>query len=675
MILRTVSFGQRFKNWYGWLGTTAVLCLLYWLNQQASIRPWDQPNPLALVERVYALAATLTLMLLAAALGRRLLRLLRIAPRDLEAQYLLAAATGLGALAYLVLALGLSGGLVPAVLLAGLAALALWLRKEVEQIVSQAVGWGQGFWRRLTVRPIHFERVVGWLLLLLILASGLSAMSPPSDYDGLMYHLAAPKAYLAAQRIHPFPLQVQANYPATLDMLYLVGLALGSDLIAPLLHWATALLAMWGLYVFGRRFLSRQLGLLAAVIFLATPKVNLIAGWAHVDLALIFFLVVALYALYAWRETGQRRWLAGMGIACGLAMGTKYYGARPTLVLGLAVLLLSRWERRQGWIAVLVDAAILAGVTALVASPWYLKNWVWMGNPVYPFFFGGQNWNSFRADQWARWASTFGLGHSLADYLLLPVRLVLYPSRFSVTPYGYLSHSLWLLPLCPLIHRGPQRRLLYEMGVLATSQFALWAVDMQEMRFVLYAVVPLSLMAATVLDGLLTRWNERIWRKSLLQLGTLYLVVLALSIQAFNLRGSFGTLLGTTPKAAYLRARNYVFDGLVYLNQHLPSDSRTLFLWEGQGYYCDQPYIPDPIYDRWANSVALYETPPAIREWLASQSVTHVLLSDQGLRPILAHHDAGGYQRRAYEAFQIFRDEYLVQVWADEAVTVYRLRD
>jgi 4-amino-4-deoxy-L-arabinose transferase-like glycosyltransferase len=666
---------RQIRRGWGWLGAVAVLCLLYWLNRQASLRPWNQPNPLAPAERAFAVAATMILVLLAQALGLRLVRWFGIAPQELGGRYLVAAATGLGALAYLVLALGLVGWLSLPVVLGALVGLALWLHKDVEQIIIQCIGWAQELWRLLAAQPIRFEGVVGCLLLLLIFASTLSAISPPSDYDGLMYHLAAPKAYLAAGRIHPFPLQVQANYPATLDMLYTVGLALGSDLIAPLLHLTTALLATLGLYVFGCRFFSRRFGLLAAVIFFATPKVNLIAGWAHVDLALILFLVVALYGLYAWRETGQRHWLVGMGIACGLAMGTKYYGARPTLVLGLAVLLLSRWERRQTWRAALTDAGTLAAVTTLVAAPWYLKNWIWMGNPVYPFYFGGRNWNIFRAEQWARWASTFGMGHGLTDYLLLPVRLVLYPNRFSVTPYGYLSHGLWLSPLFLLIRRRPYRRLFLEMGVLAISQFALWAVDMQEMRFVLYVVVPLSLMAAAVFDGLLMRWSGQFGLKTLLQLVPLYLMVLALSIQIFSLSGSIGVLLGTMPKAAYLRAKNYVYDGLAYLNENLPSDSRTLFLWEGQGYYCDRPYIPDPIYDRWVNLMVLYETPATIRDWLAAQSVTHVLLSEQGLRPILAQHDAGGYQRHAFEVFKTFRDEYLVQVWTDDAITLYRLRD
>ena len=73
--------------------------------------------------------------------------------------------------------------------------------------------------------------------------------------------------------------------------------------------------------------------------------------------------------------------------------------------------------------------------------------------------------------------------------------------------------------------------------------------------------------------------------------------------------------------------------------------------------------------------MVLYESPEAIRDWLTAQSVTHVLLSEQGLRPILAQHDVGGYQRRAFEAFETFCDEYLVQIWEDEAVILYRLRD
>src|SRR6185295_13803103 len=60
------------------------------------------------------------------------------------------------------------------------------------------------------------------------------------------------------------------------------------------------------------------------------------------------------------------------------------------------------------------SSALLVGVIAMaIACPWYIKNVVNTGNPVYPFFYsklGGKNFSAPQAEQYSREQASFGVG-------------------------------------------------------------------------------------------------------------------------------------------------------------------------------------------------------------------------------------------------------------------------
>ena len=62
---------------------------------------------------------------------------------------------------------------------------------------------------------------------------------------------------------------------------------------------------------------------------------------------------------------------------------------------------------------------LLAAICILVALPWYLRNWIWTGNPFYPFLFGGTYWDAFRAMQLS--GAGTGIGFNLSSILSLPL--------------------------------------------------------------------------------------------------------------------------------------------------------------------------------------------------------------------------------------------------------------
>jgi hypothetical protein len=156
----------------------------------------------------------------------------------------------------------------------------------------------------------------------------LAALAPPggNDWDGLAYHLAAPKVYLSHGRIHFIPYDSHTNFPFTMEMLYGLGLALGGAPLAKLFHWAAGCLTALAVAAFcaahlgrgepsasplasprlrsapapcGRppRRLPAWAPPLAAALFLSVPQVAWEATTAYIDLGTTLFQFLALYAL------------------------------------------------------------------------------------------------------------------------------------------------------------------------------------------------------------------------------------------------------------------------------------------------------------------------------------------------------------------------------------------
>lgn len=261
--------------------------------------------------------------------------------------------------------------------------------------------------------------LVGLVASVLVLAA-----VPPVDRDALTHHLVVPKLYLKHGGIVEIPHVPFSYYPMNLDLLYLVPLALGNDIVPKYIHFAFALLTAGLIFSYlHRRLGSRPYGLLGGLMFLSLPVIVKLSVTVYVDLGLIFFSTAALLQLLRWSETHYRlRHLVWSGIFAGLCLGTKPNGLLAAFLLAVTVpFLYSRAAaakvssppinegegqgegdnagrnffnkidnpaRREndarnalkplGW------ALLFVAIASLVYAPWMIRNYAWTGNPVYP---------------------------------------------------------------------------------------------------------------------------------------------------------------------------------------------------------------------------------------------------------------------------------------------------
>ncbi len=175
-------------------------------------------------------------------------------------------------------------------------------------------------------------------------------------------------------------------YPANSEVFHAAGMvAFGRDLLSPLLNlgwFVGCLLACWCI---GRPYRVAPYGLALGAVALSLPVLSDQAGEARNDIVGIFFLLAAVAIALAQPKRSSR--MAGgtafglgqagvVGLAAGLAAGTKLNFLLPALVLVVGIgLVAGRGRRlRVGGVALL---AALAG-----GGYWYLRNLAQTGNPL-----------------------------------------------------------------------------------------------------------------------------------------------------------------------------------------------------------------------------------------------------------------------------------------------------
>ncbi len=117
-----------------------------------------------------------------------------------------------------------------------------------------------------------YLRCLLWLLLAaLIGVTLLLAATPPVDRDGLTHHLFVPKLWLLHGGISAIPEIPFSYYPMNLDLLYMIPLAFGNDILPKYIHYLFALLTAGLLFAHIRKRLGTACGLLGALFFLSIP--------------------------------------------------------------------------------------------------------------------------------------------------------------------------------------------------------------------------------------------------------------------------------------------------------------------------------------------------------------------------------------------------------------------
>ena len=498
---------------------------------------------------------------------------------------------------------------------------------SVAVLVIAAAYLGRGFLVQLKGHlPKHLHARLLLLGIALLLALRIPAALSPSlgwDWDTISHQLAMAKIWLIKGKVDYIPFMHQSNVPATANMLYMLVLPFGGQFAAKVLGVFFAVFAALAIGGLTEKRYGNNSGWWAGLAIVSAPVLLWEVGTAYVDVfhGASFALSAILAAL--WLEDRDRKpLLMFAAFFMAISLATKYTAIQSGGALGIAMAIVGMGVGLKG-------ALLVGAVGLLLASPWYIRNIVNTGNPVYPFFysvFKGRNWSEANAASYTReQQQDFGIGQvydngeyngknvvaipgSVAALATLPDKQINQGAPFGAVGPVVLLGLLWW-PFS-----GLKGRPVFEKVLVTTALITLvtWFFLTQQSRY----IISLIIMAAPLVGGAIAKLQLR------------PLLMLAVSLQAFYSLFLFSRMPLVISGPESLANSFEFYQETQLLNEIGKSEQMYVALYdEVRGYYLDVPYF-------WANpghhTMLPYDTytePSQLIEGLRSLGVTHIVLS------------------------------------------------
>lgn len=507
--------------------------------------------------------------------------------------------------------------------------------------------WQRGRWSA----PVEGRRP-GTAVVLIVIVLGLAllaALAPPTGNDALLYHLALPKVFVSTGALVVAPDNIASYFALGVEMHAVWALLLGvpasqrlGEATAGAMFWVFAVLVVLVTYGWAReRRLDRSWSTLAALTVAAIPSVYFVTAGQSVDVAVAGYSALAIFAVGRWWVTLDSRWLLLMAAGVGAALSSKLTAAALILPLVMVVLLrgLTAGAAPGGFGARGVVATGLGGLGLgiLLASPWYIRNWIMTGSPIFPFFptvwpGDAPGWDVGRARLYEALLTIYGRSSTAFDYLLSPFYVSIAAQPELPRDYDGVLGVTFLLG-APVVAWAFRRRLLdVELrlaALVSVAMFVLWLLGSQVLRYLLLAMPPLAVVIAAAAAAASAEYGPgvgRLLRGLLLGAAAANaLVVVAWFAELDPLQ----VVLGGESRERFLARRLDYYAYYQVINRTLPPDARIwLISTRRDTYHLERPYFADYLFGDYTLNQWIRETRDAttLQARARALGVTHLLI-------------------------------------------------
>lgn len=466
---------------------------------------------------------------------------------------------------------------------------------------------------------IGYQRFISAFIIIaiiyFIMMTVLLCLTPPVARDVLIHHLAIPKLWLIHGGFYDIPWAVYSYYPMNLELLYLIPLYFGNDIIPNLIHLGFGIgIALMIFFYLKSRF-NQMTGLLGFLIFISTPVISKLSTMAYVDLGVVFFVTASILSFIRWRDSeyDQSRWLLISAVAMGLGLGSKYSSLVPWFFVTMAIIFISSRDTGNSGKAMKYGSLFFL-ISLAVFSPWLVKNTILTGNPFYPLFPGifnsgmlsDGNTNSLALVHVnASLFKTRGMmfGESLWEVLFIPIRIffqgqdnspryfdgVLNPILILFVPFAFMKKDMKVEKLFFLY---------FSIFIILVALF----LDQIRIRYILPAIPFLAILSVTGIVNIFMWLKEPksfIFQRITLS-GLVIIVLVLLSLNVIYIHKYFlkidpvRYLAKKETRDDFIARHDGSYPAIMYINKNTPKDSRIrLILLAGRGYYLNRIYQED----------------------------------------------------------------------------------
>ena len=212
----------------------------------------------------------------------------------------------------------------------------------------------------------------------------LRSAPAPTFRDDLIYHLYSPACWLQDQGVfivpQPFGDPAPAYFPCITELLLCLPMGLSEcDMYTVLVQWSFHVMCAFAVLRLSRVLGgSAAAGTVAALSFLLAEPVLWSASCHVVEPALTCFLVCALIFLVEFQRCQDWSSLILLSVGLGLLIGAKSTG----LALSLPIFAAGAYSLVRARSA--AKAVVAALVVVVLGGPFYVRNTIATGNPLYP---------------------------------------------------------------------------------------------------------------------------------------------------------------------------------------------------------------------------------------------------------------------------------------------------
>jgi len=459
------------------------------------------------------------------------------------------------------------------------------------------------------------------VITLVLIAEFILNCTPPISRDALIHHLAIPKLWLRHGGFYEMPWAVFSYYPMNIDLLYLGSLYFHNDVLPKFIHCAFGIGIAFLIYSYLNRRLGRNWALLGVIIFFTTPLVIRLATAAYVDLGMVFFITASVMSWIKWRDTDYRTiWWLVLSAACmGLAAGSKHNAPVAWFFVNLALVFCYSRDTKRGASAVKYGA-VFFGITLLVVSPWYIKNVILMGNPIYPLFDGlfqyfrhvdGSGVQGVAGALSTEWSGNIFqrryimFGEGFWEVLLVPVRMFFQGRDYSAQYFdGVLNPLLFMMVPFAFLGRNKNRDAGFFIAFSLFFMGIAYFLTAIRVRYILPIIPFLTILTVVGIRNIVeTVEKKEGWFRFIGLVSVVAFVTVFISFNIFYLKNYWNTLqplqyvLGEETKEAFLSRHVGSYPAIRYINDTLPQDARVFLMFlGGRGYYLERDYWHEPSF-------------------------------------------------------------------------------
>ena len=444
---------------------------------------------------------------------------------------------------------------------------------------------------------------------------------PTRAFDALSYHLEVPLRFLQAGGVVNIPENIYSYSPLLTQMLYGLGLGLVGVDLAGLFYYLFFILTIWTIWSGGEKLFGNPGAAWAAALLALTPVFLVEVPQTGADWSMTFFLLAALFLVT--REPRDVKQMVLAGILAGMAAGCRHQALGYAIVLIPAAGLATDLFKRRTGIIRCWSVFVLSSMVS--TAPWYLKNLVQTGDPLYPLLSsitGKLGHNVDFVDSFVGSRST----DLLWSWIMVPYQATFDPMSLSMTAtIGILPIALALL--LPFVKQKQGGSAFLLLWVLLS--FVAWHLTFRTFRY----AMPMMAVGYLWLGALLAH----IARGNGLRENVLKVVVsVSLIANAGVFLGLFDytnksvdAALGTRSPERYIMETYEIYPAINFLNQIEPPPGKVLFLGEMRGFYShfsrEVPSHNAP--NRLLEMVKRGENPEQMAQDLKSAGFTHILLN------------------------------------------------